>query len=73
VPLVFLANKIDLKSGSNTLKEQMKFFSRSFSTEYYFTSAKTGENVEDAFQDLAENMVSKKDVSKKGGSKKDKK
>lgn len=73
VPLVFLANKIDLKSGSNTLKEQMKFFSRSFNTEYYFTSAKTGENVEDAFQDLAENMVSKKDVSKKEGSKKDKK
>lgn len=65
VPLVFMANKIDLKSGSTALKEQMNFFSRSFNTEYFFTSAKSGENVEDAFLNLAMDMVSKKELSKK--------
>ncbi|UCE35928.1 MAG: GTP-binding protein [Thermoplasmata archaeon] len=62
VPVVFLANKIDLEKASTALKQQMSIFARSFKTESMYTSAKTGENVEDAFLSLAKKIVSKREV-----------
>ncbi len=57
VPLLFLANKIDLNGMSIAVKEEMSEYARSFTTETLFTSAKTGENVENAFLSLARRMT----------------
>ncbi|MDI6916215.1 MAG: tetratricopeptide repeat protein [Thermoplasmatales archaeon] len=48
IPLVFLANKIDLPNKVFNEKE-IKAVASEFKAPYLFTSAKTGENVENAF------------------------
>jgi small GTP-binding protein len=52
VPLVFLANKYDLKERVTFTEEDFAALARGFTAKYLFTSAKTGENVEDAFVSL---------------------
>jgi len=46
--LVFLANKIDLPNRAFD-EEEIKNIASEFNAQYLFTSAKTGENVENAF------------------------
>ncbi|MDI6916628.1 MAG: GTP-binding protein [Thermoplasmatales archaeon] len=48
IPLVFLANKIDLPNREISESEIKKVASE-FNAPYFFTSAKVGKNVEDAF------------------------
>ena len=48
IPLVFLANKIDLPNRAFD-EEEIKNIASEFNAQYLFTSAKTGENVENAF------------------------
>lgn len=55
-PIIFLANKLDLVSPDS---EELKFFRKGlielcekYDARYYLTSAKTGENVENAFREI---------------------
>ncbi|UCG70320.1 MAG: GTP-binding protein [Thermoplasmata archaeon] len=59
VPIVFLANKIDLESKKEKLSKKLSDYTDEYSTEYHFTSAKTGENVEGAFFSLAKMLAIK--------------
>ncbi len=54
IPLIMLGNKSDLQEELAVSDEQIKKFSDKFTSTWYLTSAKTGDNVEEAFQKLAE-------------------
>lgn len=56
VPGLLLANKKDL-DGWEITEDEVKEFSKVTGLPYYLTSAKTGENVEDAFRALAKLML----------------
>lgn len=59
VPIVFLANKSDLKKQAQFKLKDLKKFSSNYENSYAFlTSAKTGENVELAFNTLGEEILS---------------
>ncbi len=59
IPVIFAVNKVDLKDevllmyGDNELDQA----SRAFDATYLYTSAKTGENVEEAFRLMGEKIV----------------
>ncbi len=59
IPVIFAVNKVDLKDevllmyGDTELDQA----SRAFDAHYLYTSAKTGENVEEAFRMLGERIV----------------
>ncbi len=57
IPIVFLANKVDLEDKIAFSEKELKAVCAQFDAPYYFTSAKTGERVEDAFHKIAELMV----------------
>lgn len=59
VPVVFAVNKVDLKPRAAFSDEQVKQATEAFDAPYYYTSAKTGENVEQAFADLSRAIVEK--------------
>jgi len=57
IPIVFVANKIDLEN-KEFREDELKEFSQKYGVEkYLFTSAKTGENVNEAFEYLARKIV----------------
>ncbi len=59
IPIVFVANKIDL-DNKEFGEEEMKEFSQKCGVEkYLFTSAKTGEKVNEVFEYLARKIVEK--------------
>jgi small GTP-binding protein len=62
VPILLLINKSDLFDTDDFDIQKLEEFAIEFGTTYYFTSAKSGNNVEDAFTSLAELMV--KDTQK---------
>jgi small GTP-binding protein len=57
IPLVFIANKADLVDQKVVEESQVQELSQKFGVPYYFTSAKTGENVNKAFFSLGKLMV----------------
>jgi GTPase SAR1 family protein len=58
VPAVFLANKCDLEDQAQfNMKDLEKTASEHTALYPYLTSAKTGQNVQSAFQTLAEKIV----------------
>lgn len=57
IPIVILANKIDLKEKAQFGKDEMENISSSHNSTYFFTSANTGENVENAFKGLGQKLV----------------
>ncbi len=59
VPVSILINKTDLKDRSGINEESLRQFGRAYECPFFFTSAKTGENVEKVFRDLAERIVRK--------------
>ncbi|UCH89466.1 MAG: GTP-binding protein [Thermoplasmata archaeon] len=57
IPLVLLANKIDLEEQCVVQEDDVKEIASKYGVPYYFTSAKTGENVNKAFLALGKLMV----------------
>jgi len=57
VPIVFLFNKCDLMEQAQISIEEIQQFQSVRKAPCYLTSAKTGENVEEAFQKLAEMLA----------------
>ncbi len=56
VPIIFLGNKNDLPNKEIS-EEDIRRYAEKYGTEYYLTSAKTGEHVEEAFLNLAKKIV----------------
>ena len=57
VPIVFLANKIDLKNDLKISIDDFKKFAKTENSDYFFTSARTGEKVNEAFQRLGRLVI----------------
>jgi small GTP-binding protein len=58
VPLIFLANKSDLKDSLQVTEEMLKEKAGKYNAPYYYTSARTGENVEKAFFEMGKLLTS---------------
>jgi small GTP-binding protein len=58
VPLIILANKVDLKDSMKVDEDMLKDFSTKYNAPFIYTSARTGANVEDAFLQLGKSMTS---------------
>ncbi len=57
IPIIILCNKMDLIDESTFQEEELETVADRFNTQYYYTSAKTGEKVEDAFYELGRLMA----------------
>ncbi len=62
IPVVFTVNKMDLKDQAAFGEEQVKQATEAFDAPFFYSSAKTGENVETVFRSLGET------ISKSGSS-----
>lgn len=60
IPAVFVANKVDLAQEKQFGEEEIANVAKAHGSSYYLTSAKTGVEVENAFQTLASIMVEAK-------------
>ena len=56
-PLLLIGNKIDLIDKQKVEESEVKEYAEKNSTEFIFTSAKTGENVEEAFKGLVKTIL----------------
>jgi len=59
IPLVLIANKSDLPHNPAVITRTLREISNQFEAPFVFTSAKTGDNVEQAFYALSEAMLMK--------------
>jgi Ras-related protein Rab-11A len=57
IPMVLLGNKNDLKNERKVTQKKAEEFAKLNNLHYYETSAKTGENVKEAFNDLAKQIL----------------
>jgi small GTP-binding protein len=57
MPTIFVANKSDLSDQYRFLEEDIRDVASSYNSLYFKTSAKTGENVEKAFNALGEEII----------------
>jgi len=57
VPVVLVANKVDLVDDSQFGQEDLSQIAKIYDSPYFFSSAKTGENVETVFQTLTERVA----------------
>ncbi|KAL0207625.1 hypothetical protein P9112_012253 [Eukaryota sp. TZLM1-RC] len=62
IPITIAGNKKDLERSRAVEESTAKDFAESVKAVYIETSAKTGENVEDAFRSLAEKMVAQSEA-----------
>ena len=60
VPMVFLGNKSDLEEQALIGQTQLQYMASRYGASWHLTSAKTGQNVEEAFTELARRMVLKR-------------
>ena len=60
IPLVIIGNKIDLIGARAIPSGEGEKYARKWGTRYFETSAKTGENIEEAFMFLIERMIEAK-------------
>ena len=63
VPIYVLANKMDMEDQFDIERKDIASYSRSVGSPFAFTSAKTGMNVEKAFGELAQWILSRKSTS----------
>lgn len=61
-PLIIMANKIDLRSERAVSDTQLDDIAAALDAQIFFTSARTGEGVEEAFQALGQSIVGKERV-----------
>lgn len=59
IPMVFMGNKCDLGEGQKLNEEEIQNLADIYSSLWLLTSAKTGQNVEEAFKILGKKMVEK--------------
>ncbi|MEE9181699.1 MAG: Rab family GTPase [candidate division NC10 bacterium] len=57
IPIHFLANKVDLKDQITFDKSELAEVAAEYDSPYAYTSARTGENVQEAFDNLAKMIV----------------
>jgi len=57
IPVIILANKNDLKDEAKVKDIDLDKLSKKLNAPYFFTSAKTGENVEAAFHKMGNRLV----------------
>ncbi|MFQ6107118.1 MAG: Rab family GTPase [Thermoplasmata archaeon] len=59
VPVIYAVNKVDLKDEIMIMygESELDQSTRAFNAEYFYTSAKTGENVQLTFENLGTRMV----------------
>jgi len=57
IPIVLIGNKVDLQFAKQFEMEDLINVANTFAAPTFFTSAKTGENVEASFSKLGENLV----------------
>ena len=57
IPIVILGNKYDLKDEAEFEEEDLKVIAEQLNKPYMFTSAKTGENVEEAFREIGKQLI----------------
>ena len=60
VPMVFLGNKADLEEQALIGQGQLQYMASRYGASWHLTSAKTGQNVEESFTELARRMVARK-------------
>jgi len=60
VPMVFLGNKADLEEQAVIGQTQLQYMASRYGASWHLTSAKTGQNVEESFTELARRMVAGK-------------
>ena len=65
IPVVYTVNKIDLKDEVMVMygDREIEQSTRAFDAPHFYTSARTGEKVEDAFKALGEAIVTRADVA----------
>jgi small GTP-binding protein len=66
VPIIILANKSDLTDRAEFNEEILRSFASLFNASFYFTSAKMGENVHQAFYDIGRQILETRDMRSKG-------
>ena len=64
IPIEFLANKVDLKEDVQVTEDDLVQAAKAYDSPFHFTSAKTGVNVEMAFQSLAERIAKERYLKK---------
>lgn len=64
IPIEFLANKVDLTDQLQVTEDDMVQAAKAYDSPFHFTSAKTGINVELAFQSLGERIAKERFVRK---------
>jgi len=57
VPMVFIANKNDLKESSEFKVREMESLAATYDSSFYTTSAKSGENIEELFKSLGQEIM----------------
>ena len=57
VPLIFVGNKFDLLDQNSVNQQDLEQLAMSYESPYFLTSAKTGDNVEPAFQTLGKLII----------------
>jgi len=57
IPVVIMANKIDLEDSIEVEESEVKELARAHNSPYYYTSAKTGKNVEECFKEIARTVI----------------
>lgn len=57
IPLVFVGNKVDLLDPATINREELEHLAMSYEAPFVYTSAKSGENVENMFEILAKMLA----------------